>query len=86
MSISDYQSPVSELLAYGDCRNYKEWPNYVRELNLEEKHISELISMATDDELSQAGSDSQEVWSPVHAWRALDQLKAKEATSQHWVC
>ncbi|MDJ0647420.1 MAG: DUF1186 domain-containing protein [Xenococcaceae cyanobacterium MO_188.B19] len=79
MSISDYQSPVSELLAYGDCRNYKEWPNYVRELNLEEKHISELISMATDDELSQAGSDSQEVWSPVHAWRALGQLKAVEA-------
>lgn len=79
MSISDYQSPVAELLNYGDCRNYKEWPNYVRELNLEEKHIPELIRMATDNELSQAGSDSQEVWSPVHAWRALGQLKAVEA-------
>jgi hypothetical protein len=33
MSISDYQFPVSELLNYGDCRNYKEWPNYVQELN-----------------------------------------------------
>ena len=79
MSIADYQPPVSELLAYGDCRNYKEWPNYVRELNLEEKHIPELIKMATDEELNQGDSDSQEVWSPVHAWRALGQLKASEA-------
>ena len=79
MSISNYQPPVSELLAYGDCRNYKEWPNYVRELNFEDKHIPELIEMATDEKLSQADSDSQEVWSPVHAWRALGQLKAKQA-------
>ena len=81
MSSSDYKPPVSELLAYGDCRNYdEEWPNYVRELNLEEKHIPELIKMATDEELNQGdSSDSQEVWSPVHAWRALGQLKASEA-------
>ena len=59
MSISDYQSPVAELLNYGDCRNYKEWPNYVRELNFEEQHIPELIKMATDEKLSQADSDSQ---------------------------
>ena len=57
----------------------KEWPNYIQELNLEEKHIPKLIKMATDEELSQANSDSQEVWSPVHAWRALGQLKAVEA-------
>ena len=79
MSISDYQPPVAELLSYGDCRNYKEWPNYVQELNLEEKHIPELIEMATDEELNQGDSDSPEVWSPVHAWRALGQLKASEA-------
>ena len=79
MSISDYQSPVAELLNYGDCRNYKEWPNYVQELNLKEEHIPELIRMTTDEELNQADSDSKEVWSPVHAWRALGQLKASEA-------
>ena len=79
MSISDYQFPVSELLNYGDCRNYKEWPNYVQELNLEDKHIPELIAMAIDEELNQANSDSQEIWSPVHAWRALGQLKADSA-------
>ena len=79
MSISDYQPPVAELLSYGDCRNYKEWPNYLQELNLEKKHIPELIEMATDEELNQGDSDSQEVWSPIHAWRALGQLKALEA-------
>ncbi len=79
MSISDYQPPVAELLNYGDCHNYKEWPNYVQELNLEEKHIPELIKMATDEELNQGDSDSPEVWSPVHAWRALGQLKAVQA-------
>ncbi len=79
MSISDYQPPVSELLNYGNCHNYKEWPNYVQELSLEAKHIPELIRMVTDEELNQADSDSQEVWSPVHAWRALGQLKAAEA-------
>ncbi len=35
--------------------------------------------MRRHDELSQAGSDSKEVWSPVHAWRALGQLKAVDA-------
>ena len=79
MSISDYQPPVAKLLNYGDCRYHKEWLNYVRALNLEEKHIPELIKMATDEELNQGDPDSQEVWSPVHAWRALGQLKAKEA-------
>ncbi len=79
MSISDYQPPVAKLLNYGDCRKYKEWPNYVQELNLEAKHIPELIEMATDEELNHGDSDSQEIWSPVHAWRALGQLKASEA-------
>ena len=35
--------------------------------------------MATDQELNQAGLDSKEVWSPVHAWRALGQLQALDA-------
>ena len=76
---SEYQPPVSKLLRYGDCRNYRKWPNYVKQLSLEEKHIPELIRMATDEKLNQGDSESLEVWSPVHAWRALGQLKAKEA-------
>ena len=35
--------------------------------------------MATDEELNWADSDSLEVWAPIHAWRALGQLRAAAA-------
>lgn len=79
MNSYNYQYPVSELLNYGDSSLKKEWRNYIQELNLEEKHIPELISMATDLELNLADSDSVEVWASLHAWRALGQLKALPA-------
>ena len=76
----NYSSPVSQLLTYGDCREldcYK-WPNYL-ELGLNVEHIPELIQMATDEALYQTSVESLESWSPIHAWRTLAQLKAKEA-------
>jgi hypothetical protein len=75
----DYSSPVSELLTYGDCRDSMvEWPDY-RDLGLGTEHVGELIGMATDGDLNWADPDSLEVWAPVHAWRALGQLRATEA-------
>ena len=76
----EYQPPVANLLQYGDGKSSsRKWPNYRRELGIEESHIPELIRMATDDKLNQASSDSLEVWAPTHAWRALGQLGAKAA-------
>jgi HEAT repeat protein len=75
---TNYSAPVGKLLMYGDCRNFKKWPNYL-ELGLTKEHIPELIRMATDEELAWADSDSLEVWAPTHAWRALGQLRAEEA-------
>lgn len=77
--MSEYQPPVAKLLEYGEYHLNQEWLNYIEELKLEEQHIPELIKMATDETLNHADSESQEVWSPVHAWRALGQLKALEA-------
>ncbi len=77
--MSDYQPPIAKLLEYGECHFNQDWLNYVEELQLEEQHIPELIKMATDENLNHAHPESQEVWSPVHAWRALGQLKALEA-------
>src|SRR5579862_5940785 len=74
----DYQEPVSKLLRYGDARSVKKWPNYL-DLGLTRDHIPELIRMATDEELNWAESESLEVWAPIHAWRALGQLRAEEA-------
>jgi hypothetical protein len=75
---TDYSAQVSTLLMYGDCRDFKKWPDYL-ELGLTKEHIPELICMATDEKLTWADSDSPEVWAPTHAWRALGQLRTEEA-------
>jgi PBS lyase HEAT-like repeat len=75
-----YQPPVERLLTYGESNRITpdEWPDY-RELGIGPEHIPELIRMATDEELNLAAAESTEVWAPLHAWRALGQLRAVEA-------
>jgi Protein of unknown function (DUF1186) len=75
-----YQPPVERLLTYGESDRIRpdDWPDY-RELGIGPEQIPELIQMATDEELHEAASESPEVWAPVHAWRALGQLRAVEA-------
>lgn len=75
---TSYSFPVSRLLTFGDCRDFRGWPNYL-DLGLGPEHVPELIEMATDEELNWADSESLEVWAPVHAWRALGQLRATAA-------
>jgi hypothetical protein len=74
-----YTPPVNRLLTLGDCRRQKTWPDYPTQFGLTAEHISELIRMSTDKELNWGDPDSREVWAPVHAWRALGQLKAEAA-------
>lgn len=78
MNTASYPSPVDKLLTFGDCRNLRDWPSYL-ELGLSAEHINDLVRMATDAELNWADSDSLEVWAPIHAWRALGQLRAEAA-------
>ena len=73
-----YTEPVSKLLNYGECSRLKDWPDYLT-LGFSEKDIPQLIEMFRDKNLQFADSDSIEVWAPVHAWRTLAQLNAKEA-------
>ena len=75
-----YQPPVDQLLTYGesDLVTPNDWLNY-RELGMGTEHVPDLIQMATDEELNEAAAESPEVWAPVHAWRALGQLRAVEA-------
>ena len=77
---SSYTPPVEQLLTYGEGQSYlpENWPNYL-ELGLGPEQIPDLIRMATDDALNWADSDSLEVWAPIHAWRALGQLRAEAA-------
>src|SRR5437868_15487820 len=82
MDITSYPPPVDKLLTLGDGREVggtrNQWSIYL-ELGLVPEHIPDLIRMATDEELRWAYSDTLEVWAPIHAWRALGQLRAEAA-------
>ena len=81
--LHSYTDPVAKLLTYSgvDERSPKDqWPDY-RELGLTEEHIPDLIRMATDLDLHNLRQESPEVWAPLHAWRALAQLRAVEAVN-----
>ncbi|MBI5443780.1 MAG: PBS lyase [Deltaproteobacteria bacterium] len=75
-----YAAPVDQLLALGEAKrqDIEHWRDY-RSLGFDVQHVPELIRMATDPELHGAEGDSPEVWAPLHAWRALGQLRAVEA-------
>jgi hypothetical protein len=70
-----YNEPVARLLTLGEPQpdvNYTE-------LGLGPEHIGELIELAMDTELRNLDADGAEVWGPIHAWRALGELRAEEA-------
>jgi hypothetical protein len=76
----DYPPAVAQLLTRSDPReSVPDWPDYPA-LGLGPEHIPDLIRMAGDLELNEADSNSAEVWAPLHAWRALGQLRAEAAT------
>jgi hypothetical protein len=76
-----YAAPVRQLLSIGETHSYDPatWPDYCARFALGHEHIGDLISMACDAALHQADSTSSEVWAPMHAWRALGQMRAAEA-------
>ena len=73
----EYHPPVDRLLTYGSAIGQTEWPNYLA-LGLSIEHVPELIRMALDDALH-VSDRGTEMWAPVHAMRALGQLRAAAA-------
>ena len=77
--MAEYRKPVDALLTLGDLQeSHHQWLDY-SEYGIGADHIPDLIQLATDSELHGADSESLEVWAPIHAWRALGQLRAEEA-------
>lgn len=72
-----YAPPVDQLLSLGDLRGQPRY-DYLS-LGLRHEDVPALIRMAGDDALWRADGESVEVWAPVHAWRALGDLRAEEA-------
>ncbi len=77
----DYTLPVARLLDFGDPneQDHFEWPNYPALYQLAPPDIPELARMATDSRLYALETDQPATWAPIHAWRALGQLKATAA-------
>ncbi|HXI70746.1 MAG TPA: SEC-C metal-binding domain-containing protein [Verrucomicrobiae bacterium] len=75
-----YAPPASQLLQLGEPRGNERqaWRDYAA-MGISTAAVPELIRMATDDVLHDSPRDSQLVWAPVHAWRALGQLRVPEA-------
>jgi hypothetical protein len=75
-SSTPYSEPVHALLTRGKT-SWREWEDY-QALGFTREHIPDLIRMATNQHLIVEAEDP-EFWAPIHAWRALAQLDAKEA-------
>ena len=73
-----YPPPVARLLELGEEHATTRWMDYLA-LGLGPEHAPDLVRMATDDALNQADDEGPETWAPMHAWRALGQLRAAEA-------
>lgn len=71
---SDYAAPVDQFLTLGEDYN-----GTYHEFGIGHPHIADLIRMATDSRLHFYSSDKPQAWAPMHAWRRLGQLEAKEA-------
>ncbi|MBI1176873.1 DUF1186 domain-containing protein [bacterium] len=74
----EYPSPLLRLLTLGqpkpaqtrfDCETF----------GITHEHVPDLIRMLGDGQLNDAPGDSDWVWGPLYAWRALGELRAEPA-------
>ncbi|MEO1389729.1 MAG: HEAT repeat domain-containing protein [Cyanobacteria bacterium J06634_6] len=79
MSVTEYSPPVSALLNYGRPKTTgrRQWLDYIETYGLTDEHIPELIQLAIAEDLN--WDDELECYAPIHAYRALGQLKAEAA-------
>jgi hypothetical protein len=76
--MDSYSAPLNQLLSLGRPQLLPPWADYAA-MGIGPEHVPELIRLATDRDLDQVDSESLEVYGPIHAWRALGQLRAEAA-------
>jgi uncharacterized protein len=68
------------LFDLGKVNPGREWQDYLQ-YGLDESDVPALLELVVDDALNQANVESNEVWVPLHAWRALGQIGSDKAVS-----
>jgi hypothetical protein len=78
---ASYPPPVDQLLTLGEPSG-DDWLDY-RALGTTEEHVPTLVEVLQDESLSwntwEKGIDERPLWAPLHAVRALGQLRAEAA-------
>ena len=78
----EYPLPVEKLRRAGDTSETWKWAqgdqDYVKQSGLGPKHIPALIDIAREWIGVEERLDNNTFYAPVHAWRALGQLRAVE--------
>lgn len=76
MTDTKYAPPLDKLLTLGEfyLRTSVDWVDYLA-LGIGPDHIPDLLRMVNDEELNDLESESPEVFAPIHALRALGQLR-----------
>lgn len=80
-----YMEPLPKFfeLGYPTESQHADWPDYPATYGLTQAHIPDLIQLMTQTVEDNALDDDEwpepEGYAPIHAWRALGQLKAVEA-------
>ncbi len=82
MTDSHETTPIDKLRALGEELARAEWPDYLA-YGINDSHIPELVRLALewDKEGDDADYGLAHAWAPIHAWRALGQLRAADATA-----
>jgi hypothetical protein len=80
--MSEYPPVVAELLTLGEkgLRD-REWLDY-RARGLGSEHVPDLIRIVQTWTLNEDAPEGPQLWAPIHAWRALGQLRAAEASEE----
>lgn len=68
------------LMTLGEPGETVDWTEYQR-FDFTEADVPALVALAVDEQLHQADPDSDESWTPLHAWRALGWLASPKAVA-----
>lgn len=69
---------TSKLGKLGDADVFDSWPDYLQQ-GFTDADVAELISVMRDEELWESSDEEVDSWAPLHAWRILGQLKARQS-------